>query len=52
LIIGTAFFAQRWREAANASQSDYRFHSHTREELEHFERVLSRRAASKPRRGV
>jgi len=47
LIINTIFFAQRWREAVTAGQSDHRFHSHTREERERFDRMLQRRPASR-----
>jgi hypothetical protein len=47
LIINALFFAQRWRDAVNASQSDHRFHSHTKEERERFERMLERRPDSK-----
>ena len=50
LIINAVFFAQRWREAASAGQSDHRFHSHTREERERFERMLQRRRTSRPLR--
>jgi hypothetical protein len=50
LIINAVFFAQRWREAVTAGQSDHRFHSHTREERERFDRMLRRRPASKPLR--
>jgi serine protease inhibitor len=50
LIINAIFFTQRWREAVTAGQSDHRFHSHTKEERERFDRMLRRRRASRPLR--
>ena len=47
LSINALFFARRWREAVASSQSDHRFHSHTKEERECFERMLARRPESR-----
>jgi hypothetical protein len=50
LIIQGLFFAQRWRDAANAGQSEHRFRSHSQEEQERFDRMLANGSASARRR--
>ncbi len=42
LTASALFFTLRWSEAANASQNEHRFRSHTKHERESFERMLAR----------
>ena len=47
LTVSALFFTQRCSEAANASQSEHRFRSHTKEERQSFEHMLERQTETR-----